>query len=189
MTTKQKEVLGIFIQKNDIANMNLETIHVTDFAIQTILKSIQLTPEAQEEVVNSLVDRTPNWVQLDSEEQVNKIKIALTYETVIEYLRLHEYIREGIDMIETAVDEEGSIVISAYYVNDTEETKKMFKDVSEEDIKKMENDINQFNAAASALDGSINILEEAQKRIKANNIVPFQNRAARRAAKKGGILR
>ncbi|WP_455660789.1 hypothetical protein [Pradoshia sp.] len=179
--TKQKEVLGIFIQKNDIANMGLETIHVTDFAIQTILKTIKLLPEVQEEVVDKLVDRTPNWGTLESDEQLDKIKTALTYETVIEYLRLENYIREDADMIEVAVDEEGSIVVSVYYVAKTDETAKLFKDeMSEEQINQLENQMNQVHAFDMD-----NILEEAKKRLeKKNNVIPFANRAARRAAKK-----
>lgn len=40
--TEQKEVLGIFITKNEVANLNMEHIHVSDFAIQTILKQFAL---------------------------------------------------------------------------------------------------------------------------------------------------
>lgn len=179
--TKQSEVLGIFITKNKISNLDVEYIHVTDFAIQTILKSIRLTGEAQEEVIDKMVNRTTGYFQLTPEEQVDKIKTTLTMETVIEYLRLNEYIRVGIDMVEAGIDEEGSIVVTAYYVEKTEELEKVFgEDMSEEEIDELERQVN-------ILDGSMNIYEEAKKKleqINANKVVPFQNRAARRNAKR-----
>lgn len=179
-TQEQKEVLGIFITKNEISNLNVEYIHVTDFAIQTILKTIRLNQEAQQEVIDKMVDRTPNYFQLDPEVQVSKIQTTLTIETVVEYLRLHEYIREGIDMIEVGIDQEGSIVVSAFYVEKTETLEKVFnEEMSEEQINELEKQVN-------ILDGSINIYEEAKKRVekmKKDNVIPFQNRAARRLAK------
>ncbi|PFB64374.1 hypothetical protein [Bacillus cereus] len=178
--TEQKEVLGIFITKNEVANLNMEHIHVSDFAIQTILKTIRLTPEVQAEVIDKMVERTPGYFQLTPEEQVNKIKTTLTIETVVEYLRLHEYIREGIDMIEVGIDPEGSIIVSAFYVEQNETLDKVFrKDLTPEEIDQLEKEVN-------ILDGQVNIYEEAKKRLdqmKKDNVVPFQNREARRLAK------
>ncbi|MES9681719.1 hypothetical protein ABWK22_02140 [Gottfriedia acidiceleris] len=176
-TLEQNEVLGIFITKSEVSNLNVEYIHVTDFAIQTILKTIRLNPEVQAEVIDKMVERTPGYFQLKPEEQVNKIKTTLTIETVIEYLRLNEYIREDIDMIEVGIDEEGSIVVSAFYVAKTEVLEKVFtEELTEEQTNELEKQIN-------ILDGSINIYEEAKKRLeqmKKDNVVPFQNREARR---------
>ncbi|PFP65215.1 hypothetical protein COK00_11380 [Bacillus cereus] len=178
--TEQKEVLGIFITKNEVANLNMEHIHVSDFAIQTILKTIRLNPEVQAEVIDKMVERTPGYFQLDPEEQVNKIKTTLTIETVVEYLRLHEYIREGIDMIEVGIDPEGSIIVSAFYVGQDEALDKVFrKELTPEEIDQLEKEVN-------ILDGQVNIYEEAKKRLdqmKADNVIPFQNRAVRRLAK------
>lgn len=177
-----KEVLGIFITKQQIANMKLEHIHVSDFAIQTILKTVHLNAEAQEEIVDKLVDRTPNWRALEPEEQINKIKTVLTQETVIEYLRLNEQIRPEVDMLEVGIDVEGSIIVSAYYIEKNELTEKVLKEneMTEEQVEQLEREIN-------ILDGSINIYEEAKKKLeqmKKDNVVPFQNRAMRRQAKR-----
>ncbi|MEX3713411.1 hypothetical protein ABFV99_13485 [Cytobacillus horneckiae] len=178
-TKNQKEVLGIIITKKEISNMNVEHIHVTDFAIQTILQSIHLNPEVQEEAIDRMVDRTPDYFTLEPEEQVDKIKIALTYETVIEYLRLNDYIRDEVNMLETGIDEEGTIVVTAFYIKDTDLTKEVFKDeLTEEQELQLEKQMN-------ILDGSINIYEEAKKRLETmkNTVVPFQNRAQRRLTK------
>jgi len=186
VNSEQKEILGILITKNEVSNMNMEYIHVANFAIETILKTIRLNEPAQIEAVNKLVDRTPNWMELEPEEQSNKIKTVLTIETVIEYLRLENYIREGIDMIEVGIDPEGTIIVSAFYIQKDEVTDKVFKDqYTEEQINQMEKQLN-------VLDGSINIYEEAKKRVekmKKNNVVPFQNRAARRLAKNAKKVR
>ncbi|UOE58210.1 hypothetical protein [Cytobacillus oceanisediminis] len=179
--TNQQEVLGIFITKQEIGNMKIDHIHVSDFALQAILKSVHLTKEAQEEIVDKLVDRTPNWVKLDTNTQVNKIKTVLTQETIIEYLRLNDYIREGVDMVEVGIDEEGSVVASVFYVEKTEVLEKVFTDeMTEEQVNQLEKEIN-------ILDGSINIYEEAKKKMEQmdkNKVVPFMNRAARRKAAK-----
>lgn len=178
---KDNEILGIVITKNEISNLNVEYIHVAEYAIDPILKSIRLTPAAQQEAVDKMVDRTPDFFELEPEVQTNKIKTVLTIETVIEYLRLNDYIREGIDMIEVGINDEGTIIVSAFYVAKTELTEKVFsEEMTEEQIDEMERQIN-------ILDGSINIYEEAKKRVekmKKNNVVPFQNRAARRKAQK-----
>lgn len=126
-----------------------------------------------------MVERTPGYFQLTPEEQVNKIKTTLTIETVVEYLRLHEYIREGIDMIEVGIDQEGSVIVSAFYVGQDETLDKVFrKELTPEEIDQLEK--------VNILDGQVNIYEEAKKRLdqmKADNVIPFQNRAARRQAK------
>lgn len=184
--TEQKEMLGILITKNEVSNMNMEYIHVANFAIETILKTIRLNESAQIEAVHKLVDRTPNWMELEPEEQSYKIKTVLTIETVIEYLRLENYIREDIDMIEVGIDPEGTIIVSAFYIKKNEITDKVFKEqYTEEQIEQMEKQLN-------ILDGSINIYEEAKKRVeqmKKNNVVPFQNRVARRLAKNAKKVR
>ncbi|WP_263117553.1 hypothetical protein [Bacillus subtilis] len=178
-TSEPKEVLGIFITKNEISNLNIEHIHVTDYAIQTILKTVRLNEEVQKEVVDKMVDRTPDFFKLSHEEQVNKIKTVLTFETVIEYLRLNDYIHEGIDMIETGIDNEGSIVVSAFYANNTEITDSIFANgMTEEEVNQMEKDFN-------VIDSSINIVEEAKKKMESmKNVVPFENRATRRLREK-----
>lgn len=177
MNNQTKEILGIFITQQEVANMKVDHIHVTDFAIQTILKTVHLNQDSQNEIVDKLVDRNPNWARLTPESQINKIKVALTQETVAEYLRLNKYISENVDMLEMGIDKEGSIVVSAFYIEQPEAVKNALPQLSEEEVNEME-------AQMNILDGSIDILGEAKKKLESmDKVVPFQNRAARRLAK------
>lgn len=183
MTSKnQKEVLGIFITKQNVGNMNIEHIHVSDFAIQTILKTVQLSQKTQFEVVDKLVDRTPDWLSHEEEDRMVKIKAALIQETVVEYLRLTEEIREDVDMLEIGIDKEGSIIVSAYYIDKSQIPKEIIEKnkMTHEKVEQLEREINILN-------GSINIYEEAKKKLeqmKKDNVVSLPNRAARRQRKK-----
>lgn len=186
LTPTASEVLGIIITKESIGNMDLEHIHVSDGAIQLILKSIRLNQDTQNEIVDKLVDRSPNWASLTQEEQIDKIKTILTQETVIEYLRLNGDIRENVNMLETGIDQEGSIVITAFYIHEDEKVKQVLHpELTKEQVDAMEREIN-------ILSNDMNLLEVAQKRleekIQKGEIIDFskarKNRAQRRAAKK-----
>lgn len=186
LTPTASEVLGIIITKESIGNMDLEHIHVSDGAIQLILKSIRLNQDTQNEIVDKLVDRSPNWASLTQEEQIDKIKTILTQETVIEYLRLNGDIRENVNMLETGIDQEGSIVITAFYIHEDEKVKQVLHpELTKEQVDAMEREIN-------ILSNDMNLLEVAQKqleeKIQKGEIIDFskarKNRAQRRAAKK-----
>ncbi|MEK1828890.1 hypothetical protein AAAC51_07015 [Priestia megaterium] len=136
--------------------MNIEYIHVSEEAVEPILKSVQLVEKSQQEAVDKMIDRTPNYFELDSKEQVAKIKMVLTTETIVEYLRLHDYIKKDVDMLEIGINDEGTTIVSAFYVEKGELENEVFKDqMSEKDVEELER---QYNA----LDGSVNIYEEAK---------------------------
>lgn len=186
LTSPTSEILGIVITKETVGNMNLEHIHVSDGAIQLILKSIRLNEETQMEIVDKLVDRSPNWVSLSQDVQLNKIKTILTQETVIEYLRFNGDIRENVNMLETGIDEEGSIVITAYYIQEDEQIKEaLYSQLTEEQLEAMEREIN-------ILSNDMNLIEVARKqlneKIQKGEIIDFakakMSREQRRAAKK-----
>lgn len=170
------EYLGIFLTKQEIANMQLEHIHVPDYGVHQILKTVNLTAESQQEVIDTLVDRTPHWMKLSDEERTNKMKIVLAQETVVEYLRLNEMVRQEADMLEVGIDEEGTIVVSVYYIEKNEEVDNALKKPSQEEIARLEREVN-------ILDGRMDLVEEAKKRLekKQGKVIPL-NRAARRKA-------
>jgi len=180
-----QEVLGIIIQEQEVGNMKINHIHVSDFAIQTILKTISLSEKAQFEAVDKLVDRTPEWTSLKQEVQMDRIKIILTQETVIEYLRYNEDIKEDVSMIETGIDEEGSIIVTAYYIQEDEATNNILGQdpLTEEQVNEMER---SFNVVTS----QINVVEEAKKRLeqmkqgKVTSLTEHRNRKERRAIAK-----
>jgi hypothetical protein len=122
-TGEEKELeTGIYIAEFEMSNMKMERIVVSNPAIIRILELIQLSVEEQEVAVNELVDRTPNWLELDEDEdvteqlQMEKIKACLTQETVVEYLLQEGIVRPKCDTVQLGIDEEGSIVVEAYYV-------------------------------------------------------------------------
>lgn len=176
---------GLTVEQKTISNMEVDYITVPDPLIRVILQEVQLHKEVQEEAIDKMVERTVDYFQLEPKEQVRKIETTLVIETVIEFLRLTSFIKDGIDMVEAGISDEGSVVVTAYYVGQNELTKKVFDgEMSEAEVNEMEKQIN-------ILDGSINIYEEAKKRLaeKQNNVIPFQNREQRRIAKKRGAVK
>src|SRR5699024_8149775 len=144
-------------------NMKIEHFTISNEVVQAIVNNLKLTEAAQNEAIDRLVDRTPEWLSLESDEQTHKIKAALIAETIIEYLRLNEYVKDGVEMIEVGIKDDLSILASAFYVdNDTAIESQIASQLSEEELQEMENQIN-------ILDGSINIFEEAKKKMKRKN--------------------
>lgn len=172
-TSKEMEGLsGIFISEHDMNNMRMERIVVSNPAILAILKVTQLPEAKQEEAVAQLVDRTAEWMELEPEVQMERIKAVLTQETIIEYLVEKEYITAKCDMVNTGIDVEGSVVIEAYYVKLSREQRRAFKKAStDEEREKM--------AAAVNILGQENIVDLAQKKIekmrekKVRKVVPL----------------
>lgn len=157
-------IQGIFIDKHKMNNMDMERIVVSDPAIKTILKVTRLSLQAQEDAVNALVDRTPDWMELGEDEdttealQIAKIKTVLTQETVVAYLQEQEVIRDKVDTLELGIDEEGSIVVYAYYTNlNREQRRAMEKAYSEDDKIALVEAFNQL--------GSEKIVDLAAKKI------------------------
>lgn len=150
---------GIFITEHEMSNMKVERIVVSNPAILAILKVTLLPEQAQEQAVYDLVDRTPEWDDLDVEDQVAKMKAILTQETVIEYLKAKEVIRPKCDVVQTGIDEEGSIVIEAYYVSLNREQRRMMDKVIPEAEKQ------KMVEAVNILSGNDNLIDMAAKRL------------------------
>lgn len=150
---------GIFITEHEMSNMKVERIVVSNPAILAILKVTLLSPEAQEQAIYDLVDRTPEWDDLDVEVQVAKMKAILTQETIIEYLKAKEVIRAKCDLVETGIDEEGSVVIEAFYVSLNREQRRMMDKVIPKEEKQ------QMREAVNILSGNDNLVDLAAKRL------------------------
>lgn len=138
----------------------MERIYVANFVVAEIVKHFTLLPIAQMEAVDKLVDRTPNWMDIDEHEQVEMIKAVLAQEAVIEYLRQQGHIRKEVDMVESGIDEEGSYVVTAFYTKMNREMKRMLqKQMSKADQDKLE-------TAVNILDGNDTLIDLASAKLK-----------------------
>jgi hypothetical protein len=155
-------ISGIFITEHQMANMTMERIVVSDIAIQEILKITRLPLEDQQEAVDELVHRTPEWMDLEEAERIEKIKFVLTTETILLYLQAIDTVRDQVDIVELGVDEEGSVVVYAYYTNmNREQRRAMAKATSDEDKAKMAEAVSQFDK----LSQQGNIIDLAKKKL------------------------
>lgn len=153
-----EDLNGIFISEHDMNNMRMERIVVSNPAILAILKVTELPVAKQEAAVAQLVDRTADWMDIEPDVQMERIKAVLTQETIIEYLVEKEYINDKCDMVNTGIDVEGSVVIEAYYVKLSREQRRAFKKAStSEEREKMADAVNLL--------GQENILDLAQKKL------------------------
>lgn len=150
---------GIFMTEQDMQNMHMERIVVANPAILEIFKKVRLTIEEQQEAVDALVHRTPEWKELDTEDQIERIKSVLTMETVLLYLQARKYVRASADIVELGVDQEGSVVVYAFYTGTNRAKRRaMKKQYGEQGIQDM---INAHNFM-----GGQNIVDLAQEKIK-----------------------
>ena len=160
MEESMEEVPGIFITKETISNMEMERILVAGFAVLDILQRTRLSQAAQEETIDKLVDRTPNFIKLKTEVRMDKIKAALTEETVVEYLRHEGIIRKNVDMVEVGIDEEGSIVVTAFYTHVSREIRRAIKKQFDADM------MAKAEQAVNILSGDNNLVDLAAARLK-----------------------
>ena len=166
-----KGMSGIFIAEYQMNNMKMERIVVSNPAILAILKITKLSEAAQEQAVMDLVARTPDWLDLESEVQVEKIKAVLTQETVIEYLRDKEVIRPQCDMVQTGIDIEGSIVIEAYYTTlNREQRRAINKAMSEAEKKNMKEAVNILSGNDKLIDLAAAKLKKLKESAKGKKI-------------------
>jgi hypothetical protein len=158
---------GIFIAEYQMNNMKMERIVVSNPAIIAILKVTQLSPEAQEEAVMDLVARTPEWLDIEPEIQMERIKAVLTIESVIEYLKVKEVVRKGCDMVQSGIDVEGSVVIEAYYTQlNREQRRAIDKSMSEQQKEDMVNAVNILSGNDKLIDlaaAKLKKMQEANK--------------------------
>lgn len=157
LTIKQFEE-GIFMTEHDMQNMKMERFVVSNLAVLDILKKVQLTLDEQQEAVDALVHRTPEWKELETEDQIARIKSVLTTETIIIYLQARNYVRANVDIIEVGVDEEGSVVVYSFYTGTNREKRRAYKKKhGEKEIQDMVESLNFL--------GGQNIVDLAQKKI------------------------
>lgn len=155
---------GIYVAEYQMSNMDVERIVVSNPAILEILKRVQLSAKEQEEAVNLLVDRTANWYDLETEQQVSKIKACLTQETVIEFLKQQGTIRPKCDMVQIGIDEEGSVVVEAYYTNlNREQRRAVDKALPEGYKERMAEAVNILSGDDKLIDLAAKKLEKLQK--------------------------
>ena len=155
-----EEIPGIFISHETISNMDMDRIMVAGFAVMDILQRTRLSQRAQEEAIDKLVDRTPNWLRLKDEVRIEKIKSTLTQETVLEYLRHEGIVRKNVDMVEVGVDEEGSVVITAFYTKVSRDIRRAIKKQYDADM------MAKAEAAINILEGDSNLVDLAAARLK-----------------------
>lgn len=159
-----EQVSGVFVSEHEMNNMKMERIVISNPAIIEVLKLVKLPKEDQEEAVDNLVARTPSWEDLDDEDQLNRIKAVLTQETCLYYLQAIETIRPSVDFVEVGVDEEGSIVVYAYYTSNRQQRRNLGKNVSKEEAQRIFDEANIL--------GGLNITELAQRKMAAMKVKP-----------------
>ncbi|MDK2600627.1 hypothetical protein QO179_24345 [Bacillus stercoris] len=167
---------GIFIAEYQMSNMKLERIVVSNPAIVAILEVTKLQKEAQEEAVFNLVDRTENWLELEEEVRIDKIKAVLTQETVIEYLRSKDVIRAQCDLVQVGIDQEGSIVVEAYYTEMNREQRRAMKNaMSKKQRENLASAVNILSGNDNLVDLAAKKLEKLKKKGKVKNVAKPKN--------------
>lgn len=163
MTEQTELQAGIYLSEHEMSNMTMERIVVSNPAIVKILELVQLSEEEQVEAMELLVDRTPDWLELDEDEdenerlQIAKIKTVLTQETVLKYLVNEGVLKPSCDTAQVGIDTEGSVVVEAYYVKLSREQRRAAKKSMTEEQQK------SLVQAVNAL-GEDNIVELAKKK-------------------------
>ena len=128
--------MPIFKSSSMHANMKKDNFVVPQASTFEICENFHLSEASQKTTVNKLVDRTPDWLDLSNEEQVEEIKAALVLQTVAEFLRKEEYITEKCVMFENGFDTNGNIVLDAFYVKQDKLQRKIKKAFSDKEAKK-----------------------------------------------------
>jgi hypothetical protein len=103
-------------------------------------------------------------LDIEPDVQIDRIKTALTQESVIEYLKVQGTIRKGCDMVDVGIDQEGSIVIEAFYTTLNREQRRLInKAVPKEQKEKMKEAVNIFSGNDNLVDLAAKKLEKMQK--------------------------
>lgn len=113
--TKKEEQLPLFISEDKVQNLTIKSVVVPVTSIETIMKTVELVPEAQEAIVQKMVDADPKgYSKLSEEEAYKQIYLRLVQETVAHYL-YKEGIVEGCDQYSSGFNKDNAIVFEAYY--------------------------------------------------------------------------
>lgn len=132
---KQDE-LPIYKTSDTFSNMRKDRFVIPQPTTLRICQEVVLNKKAQERTVNKLVDRTPGWLKMEKEEQVENIKAALVLETVAQYLYAKNHIQNHCTMYENGYDHNGNVVLDAFYVKDTKVKKNWESMVKEKSVQK-----------------------------------------------------
>ena len=116
---QEKDRLPIFRSEDTFSNMKKVRFTVPQVAVLKILEEQSISKEIQADAVNKLVDRTPDWLEMEDDERYEAIKATLTLETVAWYLYERNYIQESCTMYENGFDENGNVILDAFYVKET----------------------------------------------------------------------
>lgn len=111
--------LPIFRTRDNFGNMRKDRFVIPQPTTLFVCENYVLKEDSQKNTVIKLVDRTPDWLNIEESEQLEAIKAALVLQTVAEYLRAKNMIQENCSMFENGFDKDGNIVLDAFYVKDT----------------------------------------------------------------------
>lgn len=118
------ENFKIYVSHHKIKNLQVKEIVVPQNVSLEIVNSYPLERSLQSEAINELVDRTPNWLKMKQEDQLQKIKILLTQESVVYYLNSKGMLADA-EEYSSGIDEAGSIVIRAFKTRLSSKEKKI----------------------------------------------------------------
>lgn len=164
--SERKELPGIFKTESKVEQMDVHDFVVSGFAIEYILKATTLTKEEQLDAVEKLIARTPNYLSLESEVAYEKIKTALTQETVVAYLvEIGEINTRRHDIVyECGIDEEGSIHVKVFYPNTPRHIRREIKkQLGQKEMKRQEDILNGVMNQPELLEKAKKKLEEKMK--------------------------
>lgn len=110
--------MPIFRTRDVFGNMKKDRFVVPQPTTLVICNQYVLKKDSQTTTVNKLVDRTPNWLKMEKEDQLEAIKAALVLQTVAEYLKAKNMIQDSCTMFENGFDKDGNVVLDAFYVKE-----------------------------------------------------------------------
>lgn len=132
-----EQAIPMFISEQTVQNLTIRTILIPANGVDIILATNELSDEFKKEIVNQLVDSNPQrYHALSEKEAHHQIYLRLLQETVAYYLRDNGYV-EGCKQYSSGIKEDGSVSFEAYYFEETEESAKINKQISEH-IKKQQ---------------------------------------------------
>lgn len=108
--------IPIFKDIRPFKNMTIHHFTVPFASIERIIPLVQLPLEMQEYATAELVKRTPNWLDLEEDAQMELIKASLTQETVLQYLINTGQVTEDAELYENSFDSEGTLHLDVFYI-------------------------------------------------------------------------
>lgn len=110
--------LPIFRTRDNFSNMRKDRFVIPQPTTLFICENYVLKKDSQATTVNKLVDRTPDWMEMEEEDQLEAIKAALVLQTVAEYLNTKNMIQSNCTMFENGFDKDGNVILDAFYIKE-----------------------------------------------------------------------